>query len=412
MQLPAPQITLDNGVRIQTLPGPSPATAVIAVHVRSGFRTEPEGLPGLAHLFEHMLFERASGTADDSFLATLSKIGGYAAAHTRHNYTEFFDVIPRSHLYDVLTLEGNRFLADPPGADAIHNQLKIINAEILEVTRSTPTGGFPWMQLPEVMYTHWENTHDGYGDVNALARASIDDIQERFYHAYAPANLIVTVAADDLTEAEKNTLTQHFGAIQERTAHTPVFRKEPQATADRHSDSVHPICPQSTTSVGVTLPDPIKEPQLYRGSTALGTLISILSGPGGPRPQTGWFSRPLDTGTPDAWIVTAPAHGDTPGANLTEIIRTILTPWAAGDITDEQLTLLTAQLRIDSQRRAQAPHFTARTAGARSLLYTAPENVFEADCYYRGVHRNDLVAAAKWLLNQPVASVTIRKENP
>lgn len=94
-------------------------------------------------------------------------------------------------------------MADPPGADAIHNQLKIINAEILEVTRSTPTGGFPWMQLPEVMYTHWENTHDGYGDVNALACASIDDIQERFYHAYAPANLIVTVAADDLTEAEK-----------------------------------------------------------------------------------------------------------------------------------------------------------------------------------------------------------------
>lgn len=114
----------------------------------------PKDYPAWLTSSNTCFFGRAVGTADNSFLAALSKIGGYAAAHTRHNYTEFFDVIPRSHLYDVLTLEGNRFLADPPGADAIHNQLKIINAEILKVTHSTPTGGFPWRQLPEIMYTH------------------------------------------------------------------------------------------------------------------------------------------------------------------------------------------------------------------------------------------------------------------
>lgn len=412
MRPPAPQITLANGVRLRTLPGPSPATAVVAVHVRSGFRTEPEGLPGLAHLFEHMLFERAAGSADDSFLAALGKVGGYAAAHTRHDYTEFFDIIPRGYLDHVLELEGNRFLAEPPGADAIYNQLKVINAEILEVTRSAAVGGFPWRQLPAAMYTHWENAHDGYGDVNILTRASVGDIRERFYHAYAPANLVVTVAADQLTDAEIGTVIKHFGAILERPAHAPATPVEYTAATDQHSDGVHPVCPQPTTAVGLGLPDPVEHPRIYRGATALATLIGMLAGPDGPRAQTGWFGRPLDTCIPDAWIVTAPAQGDAPGVRLTDAVRATLTPWATGELTDDQLTLLTAQLRIDGQRRAQEPHFVARSTGARTTLFTDPEAVAEADCHYRGFDRDDLVAAAEWLLNQPATSMTIRKETP
>ncbi|SDS42925.1 M16 family metallopeptidase [Corynebacterium timonense] len=407
---PPPQIILDNGVRICTLPGPTPTTAVIAVHVRSGFRSEPEGLPGLAHLFEHMLFAQGTSIADDSFLATVSKLGGHAAAHTRHNYTEFFDVIPRRHLGDVLSLEGNRFLAEPPSPAAIRNQLQIINAEILEVTHGTGIGGFPWRQLPQVMYSHWANAHDGYGDVDALACASIGDIQEHFYHSYAPANLIVSVAADQLTTSELDTLTQLFGGIQARSAHAPAVRTEPRVTADQHSESAHPVCPQPTTAVGLALPDPVKYPRLYRGSTALGTLIGVLSGPNGLRPQTGWFGRPLDTSIPDAWIIIAPALGDVPGEGLTETVRATLRSWAAGEFTEDQFRFLTAQLRIDGQRRAQHPAFAARATGARTILYNAPENVVEADCHYRGVYREDLVAAADWLLNQPAASVTIRKE--
>ena len=412
MHLLTPQIILGNGVRLRTLPGPSPATAVIAVHVRSGFRTEPEVLPGLDHLFEHMLFERAADTKDNSFLSALSKVGGYAAAHTRHDYTEFFDVIPRNYLESVLSLEGKRFLAEPPGAGAIQNQLKIINTEILEATRSTINGGFPWMQLPAVMYSHWENTHNGYGDVDILARTSVNDIQERFYNAYAPANLVVTVAADQLTASEKNTLIQYFGAIQKRPAHTPDSKEETPSATDQHSNGFHPVCPRPTTAVGLPLPDPAKFPQLYRGSAAIGTLIGILAGPNGPRAQTGWFGRPLDTRTPDAWIITASAQGDTPGAKLTEDIRATLSPWAGGDISDDQLTRLNAQLRINGQRRNQEPHFAARSTGARSILYVAPENVAEADCHDQSIYRDDLVAAAGWLLNQPAASVTIRKKTP
>lgn len=406
------QVILDNGVRLLTLPGPSPETAVVAVHVRSGFRTEPEGLPGLAHLFEHMLFERVAGFAKNSFLAALGRIGGYAAARTRHDYTEFFDIIPRGYLDRLLQLEGNRFRSEPPGAEAIDKQLKVINAEILEVTRSTTLGGFPWRYLPEMMYTRWQNSHDGYGDVGVLTRTPVDDIRECFYHAYAPANIVVTVAADRLTNTEKNTVIKHFGAIVERSAYAPATPVEYPLTADRHSDYVHSACPQPTTAVGLRLPDPVRYPRIYRGATALGTLIGILTGPDGPRVQTGWFGRPLDTGSPDAWIVIAAVPGDAPGARLTDAIRATLRSWATGEITDDQLTLLSAQLRIDGQRRSQEPDFAARRIGARTILYTDPETVAEADCHYCDVDCDDLVAAAEWLLPQPVASVTIRKERP
>lgn len=44
------------------------------------------------------VFVRAAGSAVDSSLADLGKVGGYAAAHTRHDYTKFFAIIPRGYL--------------------------------------------------------------------------------------------------------------------------------------------------------------------------------------------------------------------------------------------------------------------------------------------------------------------------
>jgi len=54
---PVARATLPNGLRIVVLPDHEAPSIVVAVHYDVGFRSEPEGRSGMAHLFEHLMFQ-------------------------------------------------------------------------------------------------------------------------------------------------------------------------------------------------------------------------------------------------------------------------------------------------------------------------------------------------------------------
>src|SRR6202023_361637 len=60
--LPRPRLTverftLSNGLRVVLNPAGSVPTVGIAVFYDVGFRSEPQGRTGFAHLFEHLMFQ-------------------------------------------------------------------------------------------------------------------------------------------------------------------------------------------------------------------------------------------------------------------------------------------------------------------------------------------------------------------
>ncbi|HEY2430708.1 MAG TPA: insulinase family protein, partial [Acidimicrobiales bacterium] len=61
-RLPRPKLaierfTLPNGLRVVLNPDRSAPVVGIAVYYDVGFRSEPEGRTGFAHLFEHLMFQ-------------------------------------------------------------------------------------------------------------------------------------------------------------------------------------------------------------------------------------------------------------------------------------------------------------------------------------------------------------------
>ncbi|MCU1663857.1 MAG: peptidase domain protein, partial [Pseudonocardia sp.] len=49
--------TLPNGLRVLIVPDATTPVVGVALHVDVGFRSEPEGRTGFAHLFEHLMFQ-------------------------------------------------------------------------------------------------------------------------------------------------------------------------------------------------------------------------------------------------------------------------------------------------------------------------------------------------------------------
>src|SRR5260370_41892083 len=70
------QVTLDNGLKIVSIPFDSPGIVAYYTVVRTGSRNETEpGKSGFAHFFEHMMFRGTEKYSKDKFTAVLKEIG-------------------------------------------------------------------------------------------------------------------------------------------------------------------------------------------------------------------------------------------------------------------------------------------------------------------------------------------------
>src|SRR5919205_3112706 len=84
---PVQRFRLDNGLRVVLLPDSSAPTVAIAVVFDVGFRSEPEGRTGFAHLFEHLMFQGSVSLEKGMHDEYVSGNGGVLNGSTRNDFT-------------------------------------------------------------------------------------------------------------------------------------------------------------------------------------------------------------------------------------------------------------------------------------------------------------------------------------
>ena len=57
LEIPLETATLGNGLRVVVAPDATAPVVTVGVYYKIGFRLEPQGRSGFAHLFEHMMFQ-------------------------------------------------------------------------------------------------------------------------------------------------------------------------------------------------------------------------------------------------------------------------------------------------------------------------------------------------------------------
>ena len=77
----------------------------MCIAYRIGFRLEPEGRTGFAHLFEHMMFEGTPVAPKGTLTQVVEGGGGNLNGDTRWDYTEYIETAPVSALDPVLSLK-------------------------------------------------------------------------------------------------------------------------------------------------------------------------------------------------------------------------------------------------------------------------------------------------------------------
>ena len=84
-------------------------------------------------------------------------------------------MLPANALERGLFLEADRMRSPRLTEENLANQIAVVKEEIRVNVLNRPYGGFPWLELPPVLYDTFANSHNGYGGFVDLESATVQD---------------------------------------------------------------------------------------------------------------------------------------------------------------------------------------------------------------------------------------------
>ena len=265
------QETLPNGLQVILRPSHRVPLVHISLHYRVGSSYEVPGLSGIAHLFEHMMFQGSRNVAKNEHGRYVDEAGGRWNATTSKDRTAYHETLPSNCLDLGLWLEADRMNSLEVTEENFENQRQTVIEEKKQSYDNRPYGR-AFLRLDDLAYESWEYSHPIIGAVEDLQRATLADAREFHRTHYGPGNAVL-VLSGELEEANAlESIHRYFGPIPDRTRSVrPAFR-EPSQQEEKRETIRDPLAVLPLVIMGYHMP-PVGSREYY----ALSILALLLT---------------------------------------------------------------------------------------------------------------------------------------
>jgi zinc protease len=226
----------------------------VGVYYKIGFRLEPQGRSGFAHLFEHMMFQGSENAPKMQHIKLINSSGGVLNGSTMYDVTNYYEAVPSNALERVLWLEADRMRALKVDEENLINQRDVVKEEVRVNVLNQPYGGFPWLDMPPVAFRNWANAHNFYGDFADLDAASLADVQKFFRTYYVPNNAVLLLLGDVNPQDGLALAGKYFGPIPAGAAPPFADPAEPPQTEERRGYVEEKFGTLPAMAIGYVLP--------------------------------------------------------------------------------------------------------------------------------------------------------------
>jgi predicted Zn-dependent peptidase len=421
VELPVHRCTLTNGLRVVVAPDRrAPAVGVCVVY-DVGFRSEPEGRTGFAHLFEHLMFQGSENVGKMEHARLIEGAGGVMNGSTHPDYTNYFEVLPTGALDLALFLEADRMRAPRLTQENLENQIAVVCEEIRVNVLNQPYGGFPWIPLPQVAFDSFANSHDGYGAFAELESVTLADARDFFNRYYAPGNAVLVIAGDVEPEDAFERAERFFGSINKgRVPKRPSFA-EPVPTTQRRHQVLDLLAPQPALALGWRVPDPVTELDDYLAHLVLAELLAegeaarlqrrlVLDAPLATSLSLylGAFGDPFDGRDPVLLTLEATHPSSTTADRLIEEVGAELTALASEPPGERELAGVQARLAAQLLRGSDSLVGRVTSLAAIETIHGRAELVAELPGLCARVTADQVSRAAAQVAAQPPSVLEVR----
>jgi zinc protease len=403
----ATSFRLANGLEVVLIPDHRAPVVTHSLWYKVGAADDPSHSHGLAHFLEHMMFKGTERFPNGRFDEVISRIGGIQNAITSDSYTAYYQIIPKTHLAQMMEMEADRMTNLVMRDEEVVTERTVILQERRASIDDQPLRRL-MVKAGEALYGDHPLNTDLIGSPEEILAFSREDAMAFYRRHYMPANAVLVIAGD-ITETELRPLAEKsYGLIPARDvpADRPALKPLPPLAAKRVqlSDS-HLVAP----GLGILYRLPGIHDITGREAAALGILADILGS------DTGRLRRELvlkglvisvassfTSGLAGQFLASANAASNINLEQVETVIMKVIGEVLSSGVTQAELEVERANHLAGDIYSMDSQSGLAGMYGRNLVLGLTIEQVAEWQSHIKAVTVEDVNAVARKYLREDV----------
>lgn len=217
MDYPLKSFVLSNGLKVIVCEKKTSPMIQMEVWYRVGSKDETDGIRGMAHMFEHMMFRGSKkfNGEGDVYIHELEKMGAQINAYTTYDRTVYWQEFPKEHIEKVFAMEADRM------ENLILDQ-KVLDTERQVVGEELRLGENNWYQkMMSERYKHiYPKGHpyqvDVIGNLDEILKFTTKQCQDFYDTFYSPNNAFLVIVGDVKFEDVEKMAKTYFEPIKKQ----------------------------------------------------------------------------------------------------------------------------------------------------------------------------------------------------
>ena len=228
-----------NGLRLLVLHDDSAPVVSYQTWLGVGSRHEEKGKTGLAHFFEHLMFNETTTMAHGELDRRFEEVGAESNAATWTDWTCYYENLPSRELPLAITLEADRLQNLVLKEPQIESEREVVMSERRDRIEDDVEGRAGEMLWATALRAH-PYRHPTLGWMRDIRNFTPDDCR-RFYRTwYAPNNVTLAVAGK-LDERELLAgVADAYGAMKRSKLPAPKPHKAPRPRKEKRAEIALP----------------------------------------------------------------------------------------------------------------------------------------------------------------------------
>ncbi|WP_055434717.1 pitrilysin family protein [Lacinutrix algicola] len=203
---------LSNGMHVILHQDNTAPVVTTSVMYHVGAKDEQPDRTGMAHFFEHLLFEGTENIERGEWFKIVTSNGGSNNANTTDDRTYYYEVFPSNSLELGLWMESERLMHPIINQIGVDTQNEVVKEEKRLRVDNAPYGKFIEEIKLNIFKKHpYKGTT--IGKMAHLDAASLEEFQAFNKKFYVPNNAVLVVAGDIDVPATKKMIEDYFGPI-------------------------------------------------------------------------------------------------------------------------------------------------------------------------------------------------------
>lgn len=225
VQAKVSKFELDNGMKILVKEDHRAPVVVHQIWYRVGSNYEQNGITGISHMLEHMMFKGTKTLKPGEFSKLVSKLGGQENAFTSSDYTAYYQVIGKQNLETVMKLEADRMRNLVIKDEEFQKERNVVTEERRWRTEDRPSAKL-YEQFKAMAYMNSPNHHPVIGWMSDIRSWTASDLEKWYRRWYAPNNATLIVVGDVDPQQVYQLAKKYYGPNQPESIVQPKPQSE------------------------------------------------------------------------------------------------------------------------------------------------------------------------------------------